>query len=77
VQVPERAEGLRIVTPRFVRSLHARGILVHVWTVNEESDMRRLLGWGVDGIVSDRPDILARVLHDVVGRPLPPGIMDS
>lgn len=73
VQVPERAEGLRIVTPRFVRALHARGILVHVWTVNDERDMRRLLEWGVDGLVSDRPDILARVLHDVADRPLPPG----
>jgi glycerophosphoryl diester phosphodiesterase len=74
VQVPERAEGRRIVTPRFIRALHARGILVHVWTVNDERDMRRLLEWGVDGLVSDRPDVLAHVLHEVVNRPLPPGV---
>ncbi len=77
VQVPERAEGMRIVTPRFVRALHGRGILVHVWTINEAEDMRRLLACGVDGIVSDRPDVLAEVLHDVAGRRLPRAITES
>lgn len=72
VQVPERAEGVRVVTPRFVRALHARDIHVHVWTINEAADMRRLLEWGVDGIVSDRPDVLAQVLHEFAERPLPP-----
>lgn len=63
VQVPEHQGSVRVVTPRFIRDLHARGVDIHVWTVNEESDMRRLLEWGVDGIVTDRPDILARVLR--------------
>jgi len=36
--------------------------------------MRRLLGWGVDGIQSDRPDLLAQVLVEVAGRPAPPGL---
>ncbi|MDQ3387864.1 MAG: glycerophosphodiester phosphodiesterase [Gemmatimonadota bacterium] len=72
-QVPERHRRLQVVSPRFIRAAHARNIAVHVWTVNEETAMRRLLEWGVDGLVTDRPDILARVLHETHGRPLPPG----
>ena len=47
---------------------------MHVWTVDREEDMRRLLEMGVDAIQTDRPDRLARVLHQVVGRPLPPAL---
>lgn len=72
-QVPEWQGRLHVVTPRFVRVAHARNLPVHVWTVNREADMHRLLEWGVDGIVTDRPDLLARVLHERTGRPLPPG----
>lgn len=72
-QIPERSGNLRVVTPRFIRDAHTRNVPVHVWTVDEPEDMRRLLQWGVDGIVTDRPDRLARVLHEAVGRPLPPG----
>ena len=72
-QVPERQGSLRVVTPGFVRAAHALNMAVHVWTVDEEAEMRRLLEWGVDGLVTDRPDRLARVLHECCGRPLPPG----
>ncbi|HEX2094664.1 MAG TPA: glycerophosphodiester phosphodiesterase [Longimicrobiaceae bacterium] len=72
-QVPERHGAVQVVTPRFVREAHALNIPVHVWTVDDEPEMRRLLEWGVDGIVTDRPDRLARVLHERLGRPLPPG----
>lgn len=72
-QMPERYAGRQVLTPRFLRELHARNLAVHVWTVNDEADMRRLLALGVDGIVTDRPDVLARVLHEACGRPLPPG----
>jgi glycerophosphoryl diester phosphodiesterase len=46
---------------------------VHVWTVDEAADMHRLLDWGVQGLITDRPDRLARVLHERTGRALPPG----
>ena len=62
----------RIVSPRFVRDAHRRGVPVHVWTVNETDAMGRLLDWGVDGLITDRPDRGARVLAERVGRPLPP-----
>ncbi|MDR6970593.1 glycerophosphodiester phosphodiesterase family protein [Leifsonia shinshuensis] len=62
VQVPERRGPLRIVTPRTVERIHAAGAEVHVWTVNEPGDMIRLLDAGVDGIVTDRCDVLRRVV---------------
>lgn len=72
-QMPEWYGGKRVLTPRLVRDAHGKNIAVHVWTVDEVADMNRLLEWGVDGIVTDRPDRLARVLHERRGRPLPPG----
>lgn len=72
-QSPEVWRGRRIVTPRFIRDVHRAGAHLHVWTVNEPADMERLLDWGADGLLTDRPDRLARVLHARTGRPLPPG----
>ncbi|PJJ72153.1 glycerophosphoryl diester phosphodiesterase [Diaminobutyricimonas aerilata] len=57
LQVPERTSGIRVVTPESVRAFHAAGVEVHVWTVNDVATMRRLLEWGVDGIVTDRADL--------------------
>jgi glycerophosphoryl diester phosphodiesterase len=56
-QVPERSGRTTIVTPAFVEYAHAAGLPVTVWTVNQRADIDRLLGWGVDAIISDRPDI--------------------
>lgn len=74
LQVPERWKGMQVVTPAFIRAAHARNLPVQVWTVDDPADMRRLLSWGVDGIQTDRPDVLARVLAEEVGRPAPPGL---
>jgi len=71
LQVPETWNGLRIVSPRFVREAHRRNLPVQVWTVDNPKDMERLLEWGVDGIQTDRPDVLAEVLSRVAGRPVP------
>ena len=62
-QVPERSGSTRVVSPRFVRYAHAAGVAVHVWTVNDAGDMRRLLDWGVDGLISDRPDVAVEVVR--------------
>jgi glycerophosphoryl diester phosphodiesterase len=77
LQVPERWNGIQVVTPRFVEEAHRRNLPVQVWTVDDPEDMRRLLSWGVDGIQSDRPDLVARILHEDFGRPLPPGLREG
>ena len=51
-----------VVTRRFVRKAHDRDLRVDVWTIDDEPAIRRLLSYGVDGIMTDRPDVLAKVL---------------
>jgi glycerophosphoryl diester phosphodiesterase len=60
--LPHRMGDLVVVDRVVLEYLHTRGIPVHVWTVDDEAEMRALLALGVDGIVTDRPDVLARVL---------------
>jgi glycerophosphoryl diester phosphodiesterase len=60
-QVPEHNGALRIVSPRFIRYAHEASIKVQIWTVDEEPDMRRLLEWRTDGLISNRPDVAVRV----------------
>ncbi len=60
-QVTEQYTGLN-VDRRLVSAVHRAGAHIHVWTVNEEEDMRRLLDLGVDGIMTDRPDLLNEVM---------------
>ncbi|MFO0566997.1 MAG: glycerophosphodiester phosphodiesterase [Polyangiaceae bacterium] len=63
LQVPVVYRGLRVVDRRFVRAAHARGLHVHVWTIDDPSEMRELAWLGVDGIMSDRPDLLRAALR--------------
>ncbi len=62
VQVPPSWSAIPVVTRRFVAAAHARSIDVHVWTVDEEAEMERLIDLGVDGIMTDRPTLLKQVL---------------
>ena len=64
LQVPEQHAGVPVVTARTVAAAHAAGLAVHVWTVNDPADMHRLLDLGVDGLISDRADLLRQVLRD-------------
>ena len=60
--LPARMGDLVVVDPPVIEHFHRLGIPVHVWTVDDEEEMRSLLDVGVDGIVTDRPDVLRRVL---------------
>jgi glycerophosphoryl diester phosphodiesterase len=69
LQIPPNYESWQLVTPDSVEFAHSLGIEVHVWTVNEESEMTKLLDMGVDGIISDYP---ARLLNLIRKRPAKP-----
>ena len=62
LQVPASFGEITVVDQRFVDAAHASDIAVHVWTINEADEMEELLALGVDGIISDRPSVLASVL---------------
>jgi glycerophosphoryl diester phosphodiesterase len=64
-QVPETSSGIPVVNPRFVEAAHGRNLQVHVWTINDPDDMQRFIAMGVDGIMTDRPDLLLQK----IGRP--------
>ena len=63
LQVPRSYWGLPVVTKRTVAAVHRAGMQMHVWTVDEPDVMAELLDWGVDGIITDRPDVLKGVLE--------------
>jgi len=65
LQVPwERSEskGIPIMTARFIREAHAKNLHVEPWTVNDPELMKQYIEWGVDGIITDRPDLMIEVL---------------
>jgi glycerophosphoryl diester phosphodiesterase len=73
-QVPERSGSTTIVTPRFVAYAHRAGLAVKVWTVNDPGDMRRLLDWGADALISDRPDLAVDVVRAFGPAPSTPNV---
>jgi len=64
VQVPVRQGPVPLVTERFVAAAHDRDLPVHVWTINDPDEMRRLLDLGVDGIMTDDAETLKAVLTE-------------
>ncbi|GGI48277.1 glycerophosphoryl diester phosphodiesterase [Agromyces flavus] len=64
LQIPERLGRIAVLSPALLAAAHAAGVEVHVWTVNDEADMRRLLALGVDGLVTDRADVALRIISE-------------
>ncbi len=62
LQVPEESSGITVMTPSFVKAAHERNLAVEPWTINDPETMKKLIAWGVDGIITDRPDIMLEVL---------------
>ncbi len=66
LQIPEDFQGFPVLTPELLEAAQAKGVEVHVWTVNAEADMRRLLAMGVDGVMSDLPSTLLQVAAETL-----------
>ena len=64
LQIPESYLGLNLVSNKFIEFVHRNGLLVHIWTINEESKMRQLIEFGVDGIMTDNCVGLKKVLQE-------------
>ena len=62
LQVPEESGGITVMTESFVKAAHSRGLAVEVWTINDTEVMQKLINWGVDGIITDRPDLMMELL---------------
>jgi glycerophosphoryl diester phosphodiesterase len=62
---PEDSLGIQIMTERFIRESHAKNIRVEPWTVNDPELMKQYIEWGVDGIITDRPDLMVEVLKEM------------
>ncbi len=67
-QVPVKQGGIRVVSARTVRAAKSLSIPLIVWTINERNEMEDLLDLGVDGIITDRPDLLRRVIRERAGK---------
>jgi len=63
LQVPQTRGATDVLSPRFIRAAHACGLVVQVWTVDDPLDMQRLIAWGVDGLITDRPDVAVAVVE--------------
>lgn len=64
LQVPEQSGATRIISPGFIAHAHRAGLPVKVWTINHADDMRRLLRWGADAIITDRPDVAVQIVRE-------------
>jgi len=62
-QVPTHAGKINLVDQKFCDTAHEQGLQVHVWTIDEEAQMNRLIDMGVDGLMTDRPSVLKSVLE--------------
>jgi glycerophosphoryl diester phosphodiesterase len=62
MQVPEESSGIKVMTEQFVRAAHERRLRVEPWTIDNPEQMQLYIDWGVDGIITDRPDLMLELL---------------
>ena len=62
LQVPEESSGITVMTTQFVRAAHERNLRVEPWTIDNPKQMKQYIEWGVDGIITDRPDLMLEIL---------------
>jgi len=65
VQLPMESSGLNLTKKRIIKSAHRHNMAVHYWTINNEEDMKLLIENGADGLITDRPDIMHKILKEL------------
>ena len=68
LQIPIYEYGIKLVTKRFVKFIHSKGLKVCVWTINDEKTFKYLIDLGVDGIITDKPKLLFEVLDSATSQ---------
>lgn len=63
--IPEKSNGIRLLSQRLLRQMHRRGKPIFIWTINDLESMKRLMAFGVDGLVTDRPSQLFRLVQSL------------
>lgn len=62
LQVPEKSSGITVMTTQFVRAAHERNLHIEPWTIDDPEQLKLYIDWGVDGIITDRPDLMLEIL---------------
>ena len=62
LQVPEESSGITVMATQFVHAAHERNLRVEPWTIDNPKQMKQYIEWGVDGIITDRPDLMLEIL---------------
>mgnify|MGYP005711384437 FL=1 len=62
IQIPETWKGLNVLSEKFLNKCKSLNLKVHIWTINDEKNMQRLIDLGVDGIMTDNPEVLKTIL---------------
>jgi glycerophosphoryl diester phosphodiesterase len=62
--IPEKIGPIRFITPDFIKFAHLMSIAVLVWTINDEKEMKKFLDWNIDGIFTDSPEILIKLMNN-------------
>jgi glycerophosphoryl diester phosphodiesterase len=65
LQIPPSFAGQALISPESLQAARSLGLFVHVWTINDPGEMRRLLALGVDGVMSDDPARLLGVAREL------------
>ena len=64
-QIPMKAKGINLAKAGFTKMAHKRDMIIHYWTINSKENMRKLIHFGVDGIMTDRPDLLIELYKEM------------
>ena len=64
LQVPIYSHGIKVVTKRFIKFVQSRNLKIMVWTINDEKTLKKLINMNVDGIITDTPKLLTKLLND-------------